>query len=68
VIPQHLQRLQVCQAVLPHLRMGQLIVNAMQERHGRRTNAADTVQRMFYAEDEELVRIVESYAFNRDQL
>ena len=56
---------QAAQACLPHLRLGQLIVNAIQ---GRRLTDEETVRAIFYKTDEELVRAVENYAFNRDQL
>ena len=67
-LPQHLQRLQVCQATLPHLRMGQLISNALQEKAKRMTPTGNPSNLLFYLQDEELVRAVETYTFNRDEL
>jgi hypothetical protein len=68
VTVQHLHRLQVCQAVLPHLRFGQLISNALQEKARRSTPKGSPNNLLFYLQDEELVRTVEAYTFNRDQL
>ena len=68
MIPQHYQRLQVCQGVLPHLRLGQLISNALQEKAQRMTPKGDPSNLLFYLQDEELVRAVETYTFNRDEL
>lgn len=64
-----LDRFQRAHAELPHLRFGQLIVNAMQDSRGSgRLNSADTVQALFYAENDELLRFVEAYVGRRDGL
>lgn len=55
-------RLAAANAVLPHLRLGQLIVNAfLKDMNRGRSAPRDTVQAMFFTPDEELVEMVERY-------
>jgi hypothetical protein len=48
--------------------MGQLISNALQEKSKRSNPPVDPSNLLFYLQDEELVRAVELYTFNRDEL
>lgn len=61
------QRLMVANEHLPHLRLGQLIVNAVQEMRGKHDDT-DTTQVIFYATDDTLVGCVETYVENADKL
>lgn len=54
------ERLQHAHAALPHLRLGQLLLNA--------SYRTDSTVSLFYLPDEELVRMVEAYVEKADGL
>lgn len=58
-----LRRLTVANSRLPHLRLGQLIFNAITREIGPQSGSWPE---LFYAEDEQLVQAVERYVQNQD--